>query len=903
MRKFFLLFMVLVGGFAGGTGISRNAVAAGPKIAHIEISGNLVTTGVEEIFKLLPIHPGDPLNAEKLRQTKDFLQTWGIFKTVSVTTADRRSEKIVLILLEEAPIIGEIDIAGNYPYVERKIRKRLNLAVGDIYTAEKIAEQVERIRNFYDRMGYYNTTVQVKTKPLYARNSLQVQFHIVKGERLRYRRVVFLGVKNFPKGRLHSFVSVNNLYSPKRLKTAVKEITRFYRRNGYVKVKVQITQEEIDPKTNRVDLTLAIQEGPKVEVFFRGDLPYRIATLKRTITLYEEGSFDAVEAQLSAKAIEKKLRADGWKDAKVTYHILKTDQGILQVYFHLDAGSRRRIAKIRFEGNEKIGDDELGKQIFTKKESITQNGLMRREILSIDQRILQQYYESRGYPEARASQPLLELNKNKTRYLLTFPIHEGKFVPIGSITFEGNFHLSVKEFFKILASQSGSHFSRLYLDSDLEQLRLLYADYGYPYAEIDQQITHHEDHVDIHYAIREGQEVHIGEILHVGDILTSMKAIRQAMRIGPGETYSRKKILEAQLKLRRLGAFDDVQIETIGLDTHEPIVHLQVKVEERRPFATDIEAAYSTDTLYSGAIKFTNNNSFGWGKITRYNLVAGIERDRLELSWIDPLFFSSNWRFSSSGFLDYAVDPLLRSFEVGSTANFFLQRKNWGYLVGTRLQREYVFDGIADNPAALRDSTTTKISGAISYDTRNNYGDPRRGIFAITGLSLLNEIGGEEANYIKSRLGLSHYYPFVSWITFSNTFRADRIDNLGKSVVIQQGEKLTLGGDDTIRGFKEDGVGPLDPTGNPKGGRFRMIYNGEIHFHTAPTFQFALFYDAGSLTDTFREIGRISIRHATGFGFRYVTPVGPIRADYGIILDRQATDPFGRFHLTFGYPL
>lgn len=882
----------------GGVAIS----APFPKIEVITIGGNLVTTRPEEILLVLPIKRGDPFNPAKLDQSKEILEKWGIFKSIDLTTQKNGTDLNIHVQLDEAAIIGTIDIAGNYPYIEGKIRKRLNLAVGDIYTQNKIEEQVERIKTFYDRMGYFNTTVNVKTKPLYAKNSLQVTFHIVKGERLRYRKVEFLGAKSFLTSRFHSFTSINDLYSPQRLKKTIKDISRFYQRRGFVHVKVQILKEEIDTKASKVDLTIGIQEGPRVQVLFLGDSPYRVSTLKKTITLYEERNFDAVELQLSAKALTKKLKEDGYDDCKVTYSTSRTNEKLFQVIFHIKAGFQRHIAKIHFKGNEKVGSGELQKQIFTKKQTITQKGLLNLEMLSLDQRILKQYYESRGYPDVKVGQPLLDFNKNKTRYTLTYPIEEGPFVPIGSLTFEGNHHLAVKVFHKILVSQTGTHFSQIYLESDLEQLHLLYADHGYPYAKIEQQITHHEDHVDIHYLVHEGQLVRIGEIIHVGDILTSMKAIRQAMRMQPGDIYSRKKIIEAQLKLRRLGAFNDVQVEAIGLEHEEPIVHLKVKVEERHPFSTDIEAAYSTDTQYSGSIKFTNSNSFGWGKTTRYTLVAGIERDRLEISWIDPLFLGSNWRFSTSSYFDYTVDPLLTSFEAGGNTNFFLQKRKWGYLVGYRLQREYVFEGKADNPNALRDSTTSKILGSISYDSRDNYGDPRRGFFGITGLSLLNEIGGEEANYIKMRLGSAHYYPIVRWLTLSNAFRVDRIDNFGDNVVIQQSERLVLGGDDTIRGFKEDRVGPLDADGNPKGGRFRLIYNGELHFHVVPAFQFALFYDAGSLTDTVRELGRISIRHSTGFGFRYVTPVGPIRADYGIVLDPQSGDPFGRFHLTFGYP-
>ena len=139
-------------------------------------------------------------------------------------------------------------------------------------------------------------------------------------------------------------------------------------------------------------------------------------------------------------------------------------------------------------------------------------------------------------------------------------------------------------------------------------------------------------------------------------------------------------------------------------------------------------------------------------------------------------------------------------------------------------------------------------------------------------------------------------------MTFSNTLRFDRIQSIGSNISIPQRQLFTLGGDDTLRGFKEDVLGPLDATGQAAGGRLRWIYNAEFHLRLVKDLQLATFYDAGSLTDTFPEIDWNTIRHSVGVGLRYVTPVGPIRADYGVILDRKSGENFGRFHLTFGYP-
>ena len=61
------------------------------------------------------------------------------------------------------------------------------------------------------------------------------------------------------------------------------------------------------------------------------------------------------------------------------------------------------------------------------------------------------------------------------------------------------------------------------------------------------------------------------------------------------------------------------------------------------------------------------------------------------------------------------------------------------------------------------------------------------------------------------------------------------------------------------------------------------------------------FLDIGSLTNNFSQISTISIRTSAGVGIRYLTPVGPLRLDWGFPLDRKPTESRSRVHFTFGY--
>lgn len=895
MKKFFLAICAMF--------CFQAAASAFVTVHSIEIEGTLVSTDGKRVLEVLPFKPGDPFDPAVLEKGKKYLEEWGIFSDVRYSFRQTPKGMIVTYRLTEGKVISIINIAGNYPYVDTKVRKRISLQVGDILDTDLLEEQKTRILEFYERMGHFNTQVEIKVKPAPVKNGVTVVFHIFKGERLRYRKIRFVGVHNLVESRLHSFITELDIYSPRRLKRKLQDIMAYYRARGYLRAKARTASLTVDEENRRVDVEIEIREGPLVKIGFRGRVPYIRRTLKKTITLYEEGHFDTIECQVSAEKLTEKLVSDGWPDAQVTFEKKKLGEDLYSVNFVLKPGKRRYIADILFKGNHSISAGKLRKQMLTKRHSITQRGFLDLRKLSQDRKILEIYYRSSGFPDATVGPPEIVMNDRQTLYFVKFEIDEGTKVVVDEVRFIDNTRLNKKKILKQLVNRPEEPFSSVYLDRDREQVHFFYANNGFPYAEVKQIVERENGKTVITYETAEGPQVIVGDIFYLGDVLTSVRALRQAIAIRPGDIYNEQKIIQAELNLRKMAAFHTIEIETIGVEEKSTVVYLKVKVEERRPFVTDTEFLYSTDTRYSGTFKFTNYNAFGWAKQMRLYLQGGIEKDRAEISWIDPLFLGSDFQMTVNTWMDYEVQPIETSLQAGGGFGFFRLFKRTGFLGSYQLTRNYIFEGQTDDPRALRDSTLSETTLSVSYDTRDSFADPRKGFFVLTGAQLFNEIGGLEATFAKLKWGMVHYLPIHPKIVLSSSFRVDRIESIGATTAIPQRERLTMGGDDTVRGFQEDSLGPVNAAGNPIGGRLRLIYNAEFHIGLAGTLQLAPFYDLGSLTNSFPAVNSGSLRHSAGIGIRYITPVGPIRADYGIVLDRNPGEPFGRFHLTFGYPL
>jgi outer membrane translocation and assembly module TamA len=74
----------------------------------------------------------------------------------------------------------------------------------------------------------------------------------------------------------------------------------------------------------------------------------------------------------------------------------------------------------------------------------------------------------------------------------------------------------------------------------------------------------------------------------------------------------------------------------------------------------------------------------------------------------------------------------------------------------------------------------------------------------------------------------------------------------------------------------------------------------ELRFPLFGDFGAVLFVDFGNvfLSSFTYRLG--DLRYAVGPGLRYNTPVGPVRLDVGIIVDRRADEDFGRIEFSIG---
>ena len=87
--------------------------------------------------------------------------------------------------------------------------------------------------------------------------------------------------------------------------------------------------------------------------------------------------------------------------------------------------------------------------------------------------------------------------------------------------------------------------------------------------------------------------------------------------------------------------------------------------------------------------------------------------------------------------------------------------------------------------------------------------------------------------------------------------------------------RFFAGGDQSIRGFGYQTISPVDETGQLTGARYLSVGSLEYAHPVAEKWRLASFVDTGTATNDYRD----PLKVGSGFGVRWISPLGPIRFD------------------------
>jgi len=138
-----------------------------------------------------------------------------------------------------------------------------------------------------------------------------------------------------------------------------------------------------------------------------------------------------------------------------------------------------------------------------------------------------------------------------------------------------------------------------------------------------------------------------------------------------------------------------------------------------------------------------------------------------------------------------------------------------------------------------------------------------------------------------------------SRLVYAGAVRVGVAKGLGGQVVVPS-ERFFAGGGTTVRGFDQNGLGPVDFEGGPVGGDAMFVLNNEIRFPAVSIFDGTAFLDLGNIYQTISDFNPFQVRKSAGIGLRVRTPFFLLRLDYGFKLDRRPGERIGKLYFSIG---
>lgn len=369
-----------------------------------------------------------------------------------------------------------------------------------------------------------------------------------------------------------------------------------------------------------------------------------------------------------------------------------------------------------------------------------------------------------------------------------------------------------------------------------------------------------------------------------------IKANNLVHRINPmvvGNFYDNAIVSDFNIRLSNMPYFKSVRVypDIINRQNGEVSVILQLLHKPKNSF--ELGGGVSTD---DNGLKLRFKWTKPWITNEGHYLETNIEASQVDpqarISYTIPVNDPNNdvWRFGAG----YIYDDLKMSRKLTTQAQRqWLTEHNWVRTAFVKYEIEnYDINNISYH--------SNMVLPGISYARKHTLGGttPYWGEQLLVSTEFASEHLASEVDLFKVQILGQQLRTYAD----RHMFLA-RV-NLGAIVTedinaVPISMRFFAGGDKSIRGYRYESIAPKIGD-QVVGGQYLVTASAEYNYRFLPNWRAALFVDAGTATNDFDE----EIQVGTGFGVRWLTPIGPVRIDYAFaVTDENRT---GRFSITIG---
>lgn len=590
------------------------------------------------------------------------------------------------------------------------------------------------------------------------------------------------------------------------------------------------------------------------------------------------------------------------------------------------------VDQITFTGNTHFSGRKLRKVMATKQRPLLppwgHGEPYNPPTLEADLLRLKKFYFDHGFLEAMVRLESVDEDQERRRVRIVIAVDEGMPTLVTSVSLEGTVPPqlpTVPELLEALPLRPQQRISKEEFDRSKALLLTRLHDASYARAEIvpRTEVDSEQHTAAVTFTLVPGAQTAFGRIVIEGERQVEESAIRHQLTIQEGQRFSDKALGTSTDAIYNLGMFQAVTPRALNPEAADEPLDVAFEVLERKPHSLQLGLGYSTTEGFRTEAQWTHRNLFaGAQQLTLLGRFTSFEQ-KAEAKLHLPYFLAARTAFTQTLFArnqaKVGINPSGSFFGVEDKAQPTFDL----FSVGTESRLDHRFTETLSGAVGLNfsrntfrhvdrtaltaleqeiavDNTLLIQFFEVQWNTSNSLLNPSRGTVLRGRIDHANTALVSDVSFVKLVLEGRHYAPLWGPFLLATRLKLGGIEPYGASSDVPFNVRFFAGGAGSVRGFSLNRLGPLNKDGDPIGGLSLIEGSAELRFPLFGDLGGVLFVDTGNVFRAPFTYHLSDLRYAVGPGIRYNTPVGPVRLDVGVIMDRRPGEQFGRVEFSIG---
>ena len=691
----------------------------------------------------------------------------------------------------------------------------------------------------------------------------------------------------------------------------------------------------IEVHNGEVYITLKVWPRPHIRsIKWNGNAHLKTKALQKELGIKPHSVFNRQTFNKSFNKVKEYYVKKGYFEAQLQYSVSpdpKTNE--VDVAIEVKEGRSGKIDNIIFKGFSSSEKSELLGMIYTKKYNLftswlSGSGTYNEEALEQDKLTIINFLQNKGFADARVDIRVLE-SKSKGKIILDITAERGQIFHFGRITFKGNSLFSNQEVDSRFLVHPEESYSPEKLRLTAQAIKDMYGRKGYIDCDVqyETKLVESAPIYNVSFTINEGQQYKIGMIRVIGNIQTQAHVILRESLLVPGETFDSAKLKATQMRLENIGYFRSVNVYAVRTQDDQALGDsyrdVFIEVEETTTGNVSLFFGFSTaDDLFGGLDLAESNFNYkgiprvfkdglsalrGGGEYAHARATIGAKQRTYSISWLTPYFRDTLWRVgfdvtkSHSTLIskDYDIDTLGSTLYASYPLNNYwtfgskYRIRNSQTHISHKLDRK-------DREEVDASGLISAAGASISFDSTDSVVKPHNGFRSL----LESEFAGIGGDFTFLRFGYINTYYSQLWRRGIMKYRWEMrfIEPLGDTHSMDDiplSERFFLGGENSVRGYRQFDLGRHFRHGDPTGGISSNLASIEYLQEIFSFLDAFLFADAGNVSSKRFRVGHFNYSYGFGARIELINRV-PVTVGMGFPINPDNHNQVRRFFFSMG---